>query len=118
MRIPKRPTTTAGSDTEEDAEVPAEPGPPGLVLEFNDTGFANFTETINEMRDSLLLAKGAQNLFPDRLAFSLAGADAQEVEVVYQLVALLEDDLVVPLSDPYIREIIGRQQIRHQPRRD
>ena len=98
---------TAGSDTEEDAEVPAEPGPPGLVLEFNDTGFANFTETINEMRDSLLLAKGAQNLFPDRLAFSLAGAETQEVEVVYQLVALLEDDQVVPLSDPYIREIIG-----------
>ena len=98
---------TAGSDTEEDAAVPAEPGPPGLVLEFNDTGFVNFTETINEMRDSLLLAKGAQNLFPDRLAFSLAGADAQEVEVVYQLVALLEDDQVVPLSDPYIREIIG-----------
>ena len=62
---------TAGDDTEEDAAVPAEPGPPGLVLEFNDTGFANFTETINEMRDSLIPAEGAQNLFPDRLAFSL-----------------------------------------------
>ena len=98
---------TAGSDTEEDAAVPAEPGPPGLVLEFNDIGFANFTETINEMRDSLIPAKGAQNLFPDRLAFSLAGADAQEVEVVYQQAILLEDGQVVPLSDPYIREIIG-----------
>ena len=98
---------TAEDDTEEVAAVPAEPGPPGLVLEFNDTGFANFTETINEMRDSLIPAKGAQNLFPDRLAFSLAGADAQEVEVVYQQAILLEDGQVVPLGDPYIREIIG-----------
>ena len=98
---------TAGDDTEEDAAVPAEPGPPGLVLEFNDTGFANFTETINEMRDSLIPAEGAQNLFPDRLAFSLAGAEAQEVEVLYQLAILLEEGQVVPLSDPYIREIIG-----------
>ena len=98
---------TAGDDTEEDAAVPAEPGPPGLVLEFNDTGFANFTETINEMRDSLIPAEGAQNLFPDRLAFSLAGAGAQEVEVLYQLAILLEEGQVVPLSDPYIREIIG-----------
>ena len=101
---------TAGDDTEEDAAVPAEPGPPGLVLEFNDTGFANFTETINEMRDSLIPAKGAQNLFPDRLAFSLAGAEAQEVEVVYQQAILLEDGQVVTLSDPYIREIIGSKK--------
>ena len=98
---------TAGDDTEADAEAPAEPGPPGLVLEFNDTGFAKFSETINEMRDSLILAEGAQNLFPDRLAFSLAGAEAQEVEVLYQQAILLEDGQVVPLSDPYIREIIG-----------
>ena len=99
---------TAGNDTEEDAAVPAEPGPPGLVLEFNDTGFANFTETINEMRDSLILAEGAQNLFPDRLAFHLDGAEAQEVEVLYQQAILLEDGQVVPLGgDPNIREIIG-----------
>ena len=99
---------TTGDDTEEDAAVPAEPGPPGLVLEFNDTGFANFTETINEMRDSLILAEGAQNLFPDRLAFHLDGAEAQEVEVLYQQAILLEDGQVVPLGgDPNIREIIG-----------
>ena len=99
---------TTGDDTEEDAAVPAEPGPPGLVLEFNDTGFANFTETINEMRDSLILAEGAQNLFPDRLAFHLDGAEAQEVEVLYQQARLLEDGQVVPLGgDPNIREIIG-----------
>ena len=99
---------TTGDDTEEDAAVPAEPGPPGLVLEFNDTGFANFTETINEMRDSLILAEGAQNLFPDRLAFYLDGAEAQEVEVLYQQAILLEDGQVVPLGgDPNIREIIG-----------
>ena len=102
---------TAGDDTEEDAAVPAEPGPPGLVLEFNDTGFANFTETINEMRDSLILAEGAQNLFPDRLAFHLDGAEAQEVEVLYQQAILLEDGQVVPLGgDPNIREIIGRNK--------
>ena len=102
---------TAGNDTEEDAAVPAEPGPPGLVLEFNDTGFANFTETINEMRDSLILAEGAQNLFPDRLAFHLDGAEAQEVEVLYQQAILLEDGQVVPLGgDPNIREIIGRNK--------
>ena len=102
---------TTGDDTEEDAAVPAEPGPPGLVLEFNDTGFANFTETINEMRDSLILAEGAQNLFPDRLAFYLDGAEAQEVEVLYQQAILLEDGQVVPLGgDPNIREIIGRNK--------
>ena len=77
-------------------------------MEFNDTGFVNFTETINEMRDSLILAEGAQNLFPDRLAFHLDGAEAQEVEVLYQQAILLEDGQVVPLGgDPNIREIIG-----------
>ena len=60
------------------------------------------------MRDSLIAGQGAANIFPDRLAFSLAGAEAQEVEVTYQQAILLEDGQVVPVGgDPYVSEIIG-----------
>ena len=98
----------SGSQQEGDDEVPAEPGPPGLVVEFSETGFAKFSEKVDEMRDSLVPPQGAANIFPDRLAFSLAGAEAQEVEVLYQLAILLEDGQVVPVGgDPNIREIIG-----------
>ncbi|MXY44249.1 MAG: protein translocase subunit SecD [Dehalococcoidia bacterium] len=96
-----------GDDEAEDT-APAAPGPPGLVVEFSDTGFAKFSETVNEMRDSLIAGQGATNIFPDRLAFSLAGAEAQEVEVTYQQAILLEDGQVVPVGgDPYVTEIIG-----------
>ena len=96
-----------GNDEAEDA-APAVPGPPGLVVEFSDTGFAKFSETVDEMRDSLVAGQGAANIFPDRLAFSLAGAEAQEVEVTYQQTVLLDDGRVVPVGgDPYISEIIG-----------
>ncbi|MYD49864.1 MAG: protein translocase subunit SecD [Dehalococcoidia bacterium] len=96
-----------GDDEAEDT-APAVPGPPGLVVEFSDTGFAKFSETVNEMRDSLIAGQGATNIFPDRLAFSLAGAEAQEVEVTYQQAILLEDGQVVPVGgDPYVTEIIG-----------
>ena len=96
-----------GDDEAEDA-APAVPGPPGLVVEFSDTGFAKFSETVVEMRDSLVAGQGAANIFPDRLAFSLAGAEAQEVEVTYQQAILLEDGQVVPVGgDPYVSEIIG-----------
>ena len=102
-------TDESGSTQEGDSEeAPAIPGLPGLVVEFSDAGFAKFSDTVEEMRDSLVQAEGAQNLFPDRLAFSLAGADAQEVEVLYQQAVFLEDGQVVPLGgDPNIREIIG-----------
>ncbi|MYB49527.1 MAG: protein translocase subunit SecD [Dehalococcoidia bacterium] len=96
-----------GDDEAEDT-APAAPGPPGLVVEFSDTGFAKFSETVDEMRDSLIAGQGATNIFPDRLAFSLAGAEAQEVEVTYQQAILLEDGQVVPVGgDPYVTEIIG-----------
>lgn len=96
-----------GDDEAEDT-VPAVPGPPGLVVEFSDTGFAKFSETVVEMRDSLIAGQGAANIFPDRLAFSLAGAEAQEVEVTYQQAILLEDGQVMPVGgDPYVSEIIG-----------
>ncbi len=96
-----------GNDEAEDT-APAAPGPPGLVVEFSDTGFAKFSEAVNEMRDSLIAGQGAANIFPDRLAFSLAGAEAQEVEVTYQQAILLEDGQVVPVGgDPYVSEIIG-----------
>ena len=96
-----------GDDEAEDT-APAAPGPPGLVVEFSDTGFAKFSEAVNEMRDSLIAGQGAANIFPDRLAFSLAGAEAQEVEVTYQQAILLEDGQVVPVGgDPYVSEIIG-----------
>ena len=58
-------------DDEAEGTAPAVPGPPGLVVEFSDTGFAKFSETVNEMRDSLIAGQGASNIFPDRLAFSL-----------------------------------------------
>ena len=96
-----------GDDEAEDT-APAAPGPPGLVVEFSDTGFAKFSEAVSEMRDSLIAGQGAANIFPDRLAFSLAGAEAQEVEVTYQQAILLEDGQVVPVGgDPYVSEIIG-----------
>ena len=96
-----------GDDQAEDA-APAETGPPGLVVELSETGFAKFSEKVDEMRDSLVPPQGAVNTFPDRLAFSLAGAEAQEVEVLYQQAILLEDGQLVTLSgDPNIREIIG-----------
>jgi protein-export membrane protein SecD len=96
-----------GDDEAEDA-VPAVPGPPGLVVEFSDTGFAKFSEAVDEMRDSLVVGQGAGNIFPDRLAFSLAGAEAQEVEVTYQQAILLDDGTILPVGgDPYISEIIG-----------
>ena len=96
-----------GDDEAEDA-APAVPGPPGLVVEFSDTGFAKFSETVDEMRDSLQRGEGAQNPFPDRLAFSLAGDVAQGVEVLYQQAVVLEDGQFLTLgSDPNIREIIG-----------
>ena len=96
-----------GDDEAEDA-APAVPGPPGLVVEFSDTGFAKFSATVDEMRDSLVAGQGAANIFPDRLAFSLAGAEAQEVEVLYQQAILLDDGQVVPVGgDPYVSEIIG-----------
>ena len=60
------------------------------------------------MRDSLVAGQGAANIFPDRLAFSLAGAEAQEVEILYQQAVLWDDGRVVPVGgDPYVREIIG-----------
>lgn len=98
---------TEGDDETEDM-APAVPGPPGLVVEFSDTGFAKFSEKVDEMRDSLVAGQGAANIFPDRLAFSLAGAEAQEVEVTYQQAILLEDGQVLPVGgDPYVSEIIG-----------
>ena len=96
-----------GDDEAEDA-APAVPGPPGLVVEFSDTGFAKFSATVDEMRDSLVAGQGAANIFPDRLAFSLSGAEAQEVEILYQQAVLWDDGRVVPVGgDPYVREIIG-----------
>ena len=100
-------STGEGDDEAEDA-TPAVPGPPGLVIEFSDAGFAKFSETVDEMRDSLVPAQGAANILPDRLAFSLAGAEAQEVEVLYQQAIILEDGQVVPLAgDPNVTEILG-----------
>ena len=101
-------TDASASSEEGDDAAPAVPGPPGLVVEFSDTGFAKFSGTVDEMRDSLVAGQGAANIFPDRLAFSLAGAEAQEVEVLYQQAILLDDGQVVPVGgDPYISEIIG-----------
>lgn len=98
-----------GEDEAEDAPPPV-PGPPGLVVEFSDAGFAKFSESVNEMRDSLILTQGAANILPDRLAFSLAGADTQEVEVLYQQVVLLEDGPIPIGGDPFITEIIGTKK--------
>ena len=101
-------TDENATEEEVDEEVPAVPGPPGLVVEFSDNGFEKFSETVDEMRDSLVPAKGAANILPDRLAFHLAGAEAQEVEVLYQQAILLDDGQVVPIGgDPNITEIIG-----------
>ncbi len=106
-------SSDASDSDQESEDVPAAsaPGPPGLVLEFSETGFAKFSATVEELRDSLVPAEGAQSLFPDRLAFSLAGAEAQEVEVLYQQAILLDDGQVAPLGgDPNITEIVGTRK--------
>ncbi len=105
-------TETSASSEEGDDEAgeaaPAVPGPPGLVVEFSDAGFAKFSESVDEMRVSLVGAPGSGAIYPDRLAFSLEGGDAQEIEVSYQPILVLEDGTPFPIGgDPNVREIIG-----------
>ncbi len=98
---------TASNEEEESDVVPTEPGPPGLEVEFSDSGLAKFAPHVAELRDSLVPVKGSEATYPDRLAFSLSGSDAQEVEVTYQPVLFLDDGTLFPVGgDPSVREII------------
>ena len=99
----------AASNQEEESDtVPSEAGPPGLEVEFSDSGLAKFAPYVAELRDSLVPVTGTEATYPDRLAFSLAGSDAQEVEVTYQPVLFLDDGTLFPVGgEPSVREIIG-----------
>ena len=101
-------TDSAGTDQEEETGAsPAEPGPPGLEVEFSDAGLVKFAPYVAELRDSLVPVKGSEATYPDRLAFSLSGSDAQEVEVTYQPVLFLDDGTLFPVGgEPSVREII------------
>ena len=101
-------TDAAATDQEEEADaVPTEPGPPGLEVEFSDAGLAKFAPYVAELRDSLVPVSGTDAIYPDRLAFSLSGSDAQEVEVTYQPVLFLDDGTLFPVGgEPSVREII------------
>ena len=98
----------AASNQEEESDaVPSEAGPPGLEVEFSDSGLAKFAPYVAELRDSLVPVTGTEATYPDRLAFSLAGSDAQEVEVTYQPVLFLDDGTLFPVGgEPSVREII------------
>ncbi len=99
---------TASNQEEESDAVPSEAGPPGLEVEFSDSGLAKFAPYVAELRDSLVPVTGTEATYPDRLAFSLAGSDAQEVEVTYQPVLFLDDGTLFPVGgEPSVREIIG-----------
>ena len=101
-------TDATSTDQEGEADAaPAEPGPPGLEVEFSDSGLEKFTTYVAELRDSLVPVKGTDAIYPDRLAFSLSGSDAQEVEVTYQPIRVLDDGTLFPVGgEPNVREII------------
>ena len=102
------PSVSGEEGDETGNQAPEAPGPPGLLVEFSDTGFVKFQEAVDEMRDSLIRTRGAGTIFPDRLVFSSDSPDAQEVEVLYQPTVVLEDGQVFPLpQDPNITEIVG-----------
>ena len=98
-------TTDDASAQEDSADTP--PGPPGLEVEFSDSGLAKFAPAVVEMRDSLVAGSGSGIIYADRLAVSLAGGEAQEIEVYYQPIVLLQEGLFPIGGDPNVREIIG-----------
>ena len=101
-------TSNAEDDEGTEEETVAEPGPPGLELEFNEAGFAKFSAIVADMRDSLVPSSGTGRAYPDQLILPLAVGDAPELGVLYQQVAFLEDRQLITLgADPYIREIVG-----------
>lgn len=101
-------TDATATDQEEEADAsPAELGPPGLEVEFSDSGLAKFAPYVTELRDSLVPVTGTDAIYPDRLAFSLSGSDAQEVEVTYQPVLVLDDGTLFTVpGEPSVLEII------------
>ena len=101
--------SASGEEADETgSQAPEVAGPPGLVLEFSDTGFAKFRDTVDEMRDSLVPTRLGGRIFPDRLVFSSDHPDAQEVEIFYQQTVVLDEGQLFPLGgDPNITEIVG-----------
>ena len=98
-------TDDDASAQEDSADTP--PGPPGLEVEFSDSGLAKFAPAVVEMRDSLVAGSGSGIIYADRLAVSLAGGEAQEIEVYYQPIVRLQEGLFPIGGDPNVREIIG-----------
>ena len=105
-------TDESASDQEDEADaVLAEPGPPGLEVEFSDSGYAKFVPVVDEMRESLVEVPGSGAIYPARLALSLAGTEAQEIEVTYHPIVILPDGTLFPVGgEPNVREIIGTKK--------
>ena len=83
-------------------------GPPGLEIEFDDAGFAKFSEIVDGMRDSITLASGAERVYPDTLALSIEGSAEQEINILYQQVFIGGGGEVIPLGGtPNIQQIVG-----------
>ena len=83
-------------------------GPPGLEIEFDDAGFAKFSEIVDGMRDSITLASGAERVYPDTLALSIEGSAEQEINILYQQVLIGGGGEVIPLGGaPNIQQIVG-----------
>lgn len=108
--------TEGGPGQEEDSTTedaaPREPGPPGLEIEFDETGLAKFSEAVDQMRASLIPSSSVQSVFPDRLALSLAGSEKQEIEILYERVVELEGGQVLPIGEaPNVREVMGTTRV-------
>ena len=99
----------SGSQADDGGDAADAPlGPPGLEIEFDDAGFAKFSEIVDGMRDSITLASGAERVYPDTLALSIEGSAEQEINILYQQVLIGGGGEVIPLGgNPNIQQIVG-----------
>ncbi len=102
--------TTSTDDTTATStatSTPPDVNPPGLEIEFSDSGLAKFSTIVDAMRDSLIPGVGAGTIFPDVLTISVAGTSHPEIQVFYQLVIPVGGQVIPIGGDPTIQEIIG-----------
>ncbi len=106
-------TSTPDTDTDDTAatstatSTPEQVSPPGLEIEFSDSGVGTFATIVDAMRDSLVPAVGAGTVFPDILTISVEGTSHPEVQIFYQLVIPVGGQVIPVGGEPTIQEIIG-----------
>ena len=101
--------TDSGAQAEDGGDAADAPsGPPGLEIEFDDAGFAKFSEVVAVMRDSITLLSGAERIYPDTLSLSIEGSTEQEINILYQQILIGAEGEIIPLGvDPNIQQIVG-----------